>query len=89
MKIVMFYELAADGMSKVMEHFEAHGARLQEFHQRGVLLMAGPLGNPPEGALAIFTSREAAEEFVAGDPFVTSGIVAKWRLVEWQEALAG
>jgi uncharacterized protein YciI len=88
MKIVMFYELAADGMSKVMEHYAAHSARLDEFHARGVLLMAGPLGNPPEGALAIFTTREAAEEFVAGDPFVTNGVVAKWRLVEWQEALA-
>ncbi|HYH06513.1 MAG TPA: YciI family protein [Thermoanaerobaculia bacterium] len=88
MKFVMFYELAADGMSKVMEHYEAHGARLHEFHSRGVLLMAGPLGNPPEGALAIFTTREAAEEFVAGDPFVTNGVVAKSRVVEWQEALA-
>jgi hypothetical protein len=88
MKIVMFYELAADGMSKVMENYEAHSARLHEFHARGVLLMAGPLGNPPEGALAIFTAREAAEEFIAGDPFVVNGVVAKWRLVEWQEALA-
>ena len=88
MKIVMFYELAADGMPKAMEHYAAHSARLDELHARGVLLMAGPLGNPPEGALAIFTTREAAEEFVAGDPFVTNGVVAKWRLVEWQEALA-
>ncbi len=88
MKIVLFYELAADGMSKVMENYEAHGARLREFHARGVLLMAGPLGNPPEGALAIFTTREAAEEFVDGDPFVINGVVGKWRLVEWQEALA-
>ena len=87
MKIVMFYELAADGMSKVMENFPGHRSRLDEFHARGVLLMAGPLGNPPEGALGIFTTREAAEEFVAGDPFVLNGVVAKWRLVEWQEAL--
>jgi uncharacterized protein YciI len=88
MKIVMSYELAADGMSKAMENYEAHSERLHEFHSRGVLLMAGPLGNPPEGALGIFTTREAAEEFVAADPFVTNGVVAKWRLVEWQEALA-
>ena len=36
-----------------------------------------------EGAMAIFPSREAAEEFIAGDPFVTNGLVAKWRIVEW------
>jgi Uncharacterized protein conserved in bacteria len=88
MKFVMFYESAADGRSKVTENYAAHAARLREFHARGVLLMAGPLGNPPEGALAIFTSREAAEEFIEGDPFVMNGVVGKWRIVEWQEALA-
>lgn len=88
MKFVLLYELAADGMSKVMENYAAHSARLNDFHARGVLLMAGPLGNPPEGALAIFTTREAAEEFIAGDPFVTNGVVGTSRVVEWQEALA-
>ena len=88
MKIVMFYDLAADGFAKVQANFPAHAARLQEFHKRGTLLMAGPLGSPPEGAMGIFTSREAAEEFVKGDPFVLNGVVSKWRLVEWAEALA-
>lgn len=88
MKIVMLYELAADGMENAMTHYPAHAARLDAFHSRGVLLMAGPLGNPPEGALAIFTTRAAAEEFIEGDPFVTNGVVSNWRLVEWQEALA-
>ena len=88
MKIVVFYELAADGIALVPANYHAHSARLQEFHARGVLLMAGPLGNPPEGALSIFTERAAAEEFVAGVPFVLNGVVGKWRMVEWNEALA-
>ena len=88
MKFVMFYETAADGRSKAMENYAAHSARLHEFHARGVLLMAGPLGNPPEGALGVFTTREAAEEFAQGDPFVTNGVVGKWRVVEWAEVLA-
>lgn len=83
MKTVLFYDLAEDGLSRVPAHYEAHAARLKEFQGRGVLLMAGPLGNPPEGALSIFTDRAAAEEFVAGDPFVVNGVVGKWRLVEW------
>jgi len=69
-----------------MEHFPAHRARLDEFHERRELIAAGPLGNPPEGALAIFTTREAAEEFIKGDPFVTYGLLASWRLVEWKAA---
>jgi hypothetical protein len=78
--------MAPDALSKVMTHFPAHRARLDEFHTRGVLLAAGPLGNQPEGALAVFTTREAAEEFIQGDPFVTHGLVSKWRLVEWNAA---
>jgi uncharacterized protein len=88
MKVVMFYELAQDGLSKAKTHFPAHRARLDEFHARGVLLMAGPFANPADGALGVFTSREAAEEFIEGDPFVVNGVVGKWRLLEWNEVLA-
>ena len=88
MKVVMFYEVAPDGMPKARENFPGHRARLDEFHRRGVLLMAGPYANPLEGALAVFTSREAAEEFIQGDPFVMNGVVGKWSLREWNEVLA-
>jgi uncharacterized protein YciI len=50
--------------------------------------MAGPYGSPPVGALGVFTSREAAESFVAGDPFVLNGVVGKHVIQEWSEALA-
>jgi hypothetical protein len=35
----------------------------------------------------VFTSREAAEEFVAGDPFVLGGVVASHELRPWNEVL--
>lgn len=88
MKYIMFYELAADGMSKAQANFPAHQRRLTEFHQKGTLLMAGPYGTPPVGALAIFTSREAAEAFAVDDPFVVNGVVSKYSIHEWREALA-
>ena len=74
MKFVSFYEMASDALPKIKAHYPAHRARLDEFHARGVILGAGPLGNPPEGALAVFTTREAAEEFIQGDPFVVNGL---------------
>ena len=86
MKILSFYETTPDALPKLAVHFPAHRARLDEFHARGVLIAAGPLGNSPEGAMAIFTTREAAEEFIQGDPFVVSGLIARWRLVEWNPA---
>lgn len=67
MKVLMFYDVTPEGLAKAQAHYPAHVVRLQQFHSRGVLLMAGPYGNPPTGALGIFTSREAAEEFVKGD----------------------
>jgi uncharacterized protein YciI len=87
MKVVMVYEVTQEGMAKAKIHYVAHRTRLNEFHARGMLLMAGPYANPAEGAMGIFTSREAAEEFIEGDPFVINGVVSKWRLCDWNEVL--
>ena len=35
--------------------------------------------------MAVFVSREAAEEFVRDDPFVNEGVVKAWTLREWDE----
>jgi uncharacterized protein YciI len=54
-KYVLFYESADDVMSKAPVHYEAHRARLDEFHARGELLMVGTFADPQtEGSMAIF-----------------------------------
>ena len=69
-------------------HGPAHVARLHEFRGRGVLLMAGPLADPSDGdAIGVFTTREAAEEFIAGDPVILNGVVASWTVRGWNEVL--
>jgi uncharacterized protein YciI len=35
-----------------------------------------------EGSMAVFTSREAAEEFAREDPFVLNGVVRAWQIRE-------
>jgi uncharacterized protein YciI len=86
-KYVLLYESAADVLTKAPAHFEAHSARGREFHQRGSMLMYGPFGDPQaEGSMAVFTTREAAEAFVDGDPFVLNGVVRSWEIREWDEA---
>jgi hypothetical protein len=85
-KYVLFYESGDDTAAKAPANFPAHRARLEEFHDRGVLLMVGLFGNPrEEGSMSIFTTREAAEEFVRDDPFVVNGVVARWYIREWNE----
>jgi uncharacterized protein YciI len=49
--------------------------------------MIGAFANPQEGAMAIFSKREDAQEFAAGDPFVINGVVRSWHLREWNEAV--
>ena len=89
MKYVLFYESADDVASKAPPHFPAHQERLLDFHARGLLLMVGTFADPQaHGSMAIFTTREAAEDFVAGDPFVINGVVRSWEVREWNEVLA-
>ena len=83
-RYVLFYEAGENFPAGAREHFPAHQARYQEFMRRGVLLALGPFTDDPVGgALAIFTTREAAEEFVAGDPFVLEKVVGRWHVRQW------
>src|ERR1700736_4919263 len=88
MKAVVFYESAPDIASRAPAHIAEHRARWAEFGRRGELLMIGPFANAQEeGAMGIFTTRAAAQEFVRGDPFVLNGIVRNWIIRDWNEAL--
>jgi uncharacterized protein len=87
-KYVLFYQSADDVLSKAPAHFPAHRERLDEFHARGELMMVGTFADPQtEGSMSIFTTREAAEEFASGDPFVLNGVVRAWHVREWDEIL--
>ena len=77
---VLFYD--SGDLSLAAGHFPAHQARYQEFMRRGVLLTLGPFTDRG-GSMAVFTTREAAEEFATADPFVLNGVVSAWRIREW------
>jgi uncharacterized protein YciI len=83
---VVLYESADDVYETAPVHFPAHKARLDEFRARGELLLVGLFGDPlTEGSMAVFRTKEAAEDFVAGDPFVLHGVVKRWTLRVWNE----
>lgn len=87
MKYVMFYG-PPDDMARALEHFPDHRAWYGKFHERGLLLMIGTFADAgAPAAMAVFASREAAEEFVRGDPFVRNRVVRDWTIREWNEAL--
>jgi uncharacterized protein YciI len=88
MKYVLIYTSADDVAEKAPVHFAAHRARWAQFQANGTLLLIGPYADQ-SGALAVFTTREAAEEFARSDPFVLHGVVREWSVREWLEALGG
>ena len=82
-RYVVFYD--SGDLSLAAENFPAHRARYQEFMARGVLLSLGPFTDRA-GSMAVFTTLDAAEEFVEGDPFARSGVVRAYHIREWTEA---
>ena len=86
MKYVLYYQTGDDVMTLAPLHVPAHRAHWQKYLADGTLLMIGPFANPREGAMAIFTTREAAEEFAKADPFVLNGVAKSWVVREWNAA---
>jgi uncharacterized protein len=82
---VLTYELAEGAQALAMQHYPAHRARLDEFHDRGVLQLVGTFADDPVGAMAVFTTRDAVDEFMADDPFLQHGVVGRHRVREWDE----
>jgi hypothetical protein len=87
-KYVLFYESAEGLMEKAPLHAAAHRAHWPPYLERGELLMIGPFGDPQaQGAMSVFTTREAAEDFARNDPFVLNGVVSSWEVWEWDESI--
>jgi uncharacterized protein len=83
-KYVVFYESSERVAELAPLHFAAHSARVAEFKARGDLLQVGTFANPyEEGSMSVFSSREAAERFIEGDPFRIEGVIKAWNIKEW------
>jgi uncharacterized protein len=76
LRYVLFYENG--DLSLAAEHFPAHKSRYTDFMARGALLSLGRFTDG-SGSIAVFATREGAEEFAAGDPLVLHGVVSAWR----------
>jgi uncharacterized protein YciI len=85
-RYVLFYE--SGDLTRAVEFFPAHQARYTTFMDQGLLLALGPFTDR-ESSMAIFTTRAAAEEFAAGDPFVINGVVSSWKVREWRRTAPG
>lgn len=82
---LLLYDVVDDYVEARVPYRAAHVAHARAAFERGELLFAGALADPPDGAVLVFRgdSPEAAERFAAADPYVEAGVVTSWRVRRW------
>ena len=78
------------GNMEVLEQFGTPEQRKQWLEPllNGEIRSAFSMSEPTGGSDPLtFTTRAAAEEFIASDPFVVNGVVASWAVRPWNEVL--
>lgn len=85
MHCILFYDVVADFVAKRAQFRAAHLELARRAHERGELVLAGALADPVDGAVLIFRgpSPQPAEAFAKADPYVTNGLVTRWRVRKW------
>jgi hypothetical protein len=85
MHYLLFYEAGDDYAVRRAAFRAAHQAYCRKAIERGELILGGGVGDPPAGAVILFrgSSPAVAEQFAAGDPYVTNGVVKGWRVQPW------
>jgi uncharacterized protein YciI len=82
---LLFYDVGGDYVKRRAALRSSHLEKAWKAHERGELVLGGALADPVDGAVLLFKgdSPEVAEAFARTDPYVTNGLVARWRVREW------
>jgi len=80
----LIYDVVPDMAERRGPYRPEHLRLARASQERGELVMAGALGEPP-GALLVFrgADRSVAEAFATHDPYVIGGLVTKWTVRPW------
>jgi uncharacterized protein YciI len=82
---LLFYTYVDDIVDRRGPHRPAHLERIRAEKDAGRVIMAGAVGDPPNGGVFVFqgVAREHVERFAAGDPYVEAGLVTERRIEPW------
>ncbi len=82
---LLFYDFCDDYLARRSAFRDSHLGKAWEASQRGELILAGALADPVDAAVLLFRadSPRVAERFAEADPYVTGGLVTRWRVREW------
>jgi uncharacterized protein len=85
MKAVLIGESSGASMETIMSVYPRHKAIVDKYIAQGVVLGIGPFSD--RGNMAIFKTREAAEQFSKEDPFILEGLVKSFVIRDWNDGL--
>lgn len=85
MKAVLIGESSGASMDQIMAVYPRHKKVAEEFIDKGVVLGIGPFAD--RGNMAIFKSRQDAEDFAKADPFILEGLVKSYVIRDWDDSL--
>lgn len=86
MKAVVIGVGAGASRETIMSVYPRHKVIVDEFVARGDVIGIGPFTDSG-GNMAIFRSREAAEQFVARDPFILEGLIKSYEIRDWGDQM--
>ena len=89
MHFVLLYEVRDDYVEKRAQFRELHLKHARAAFDRGELVLGGAMADPVDGAMLVFRgpTADAAEAFAKVDPYVTNGLVSKWRVRKWNTVI--
>lgn len=85
MKYVVIGTSSGATMEAIRAVYPRHKILVDEMIARGLVIGIGPFSD--RGNMAIFRTKEAAEEFIRRDPFNLEGLVADYAIREWADSL--
>ena len=87
----LFYDAVEHYAERRKPFREEHLRLVREAHERGQIVLAGALGDPPDSTLIVFRAEDGgvAEEFARTDPYVVNGLITRWQVKPWNVVVGG
>lgn len=87
MHYLLMYDFNHDFVVKRPQFRGLHLEQIRQAYDSGLLTMAGALVEPIDVGVFVFRDSEAAEKFAKSDPYVTNGLIKKWRVRKWNTVI--
>lgn len=85
MHYLLFYDYVENAVARRAPFREEHLGLARQAVARGELLLGGAFAEPVDGAALLFSADgpSVVEAFVRSDPYVSNGVVTRWRVRPW------